>query len=91
MIALATVVRAVRRGGQGPTRRCSINGYNGGLFAPDPALDALIVTRGQPGRLRALADYDFETDLNVNILGHIFEQSITDLEAIRAEIRGEVG
>jgi hypothetical protein len=25
----------------------------------------------------------------VNILGHIFEQSITDLETLRAEIRGE--
>jgi type I restriction-modification system DNA methylase subunit len=36
-----------------------------------------------------LATYDFETDLNVNILGHIFEQSISDLEALRAEIRGE--
>ena len=40
--------------------------------------------------IEALAGYDFETDLNVNILGHIFEQSITDLEALRAEIRGEI-
>lgn len=46
---------------------------------PDDCLDGV-------GRL---ADYDFETDLNVNILGHIFEQSISDLEAIRAGIRGE--
>ena len=27
--------------------------------------------------------YDFQSDLNVNILGHIFEQSITDLENLK--------
>jgi hypothetical protein len=67
-----------------------INGYNGGLFAKDPALDALRVADESLDGIEALAGYDFETDLNVNILGHIFEQSISDLEAIRAEIRGEV-
>ncbi len=35
-----------------------------------------------------LSEYDFLTDLNVNILGHIFEQSISDLEALRGEIQG---
>lgn len=65
-----------------------INAYNGGLFAKDPALEALIVSDASLDGLRALADYDFETDLNVNILGHIFEQSLTDLEAIRADLRG---
>ncbi len=67
-----------------------INGYNGGLFAKDPALDALRVADESLDGIEALAGYDFETDLNVNILGHIFEQSISDLEAIRAEIRGEI-
>ncbi|WP_373510004.1 Eco57I restriction-modification methylase domain-containing protein [Thiocapsa sp.] len=66
-----------------------INAYNGGLFARDAALDALVVADAALDGIRALSDYDFETDLNVNILGHIFEQSITDLESIRAEIRGE--
>ncbi len=64
-----------------------INGYNGGLFARDPELDALRVSDESLDGIGALAGYDFETDLNVNILGHIFEQSITDLEAIRAAIR----
>jgi hypothetical protein len=32
-----------------------------------------------------MANYDFETDLTVNILGHIFEQSISDLETINNE------
>ena len=66
-----------------------INAYNGGLFRPDPALDQLkIADAAFDGCLR-LSAYDFATDLNVNILGHIFEQSITDLERLRAEIRGE--
>ncbi len=67
-----------------------IHAYNGGLFAPDPSLDALIVSEASLDSFSALSDHDFETDLNVNILGHIFEQSITDLEQIRAEIRGGV-
>lgn len=66
-----------------------INAYNGGLFAEDPALDALRVADAGLDGIAALAGYDFETDLNVNILGHIFEQSISDLESLRAEIRGE--
>jgi hypothetical protein len=66
-----------------------INGYNGGLFARDPALDGLRVSDASLDGIAALPGYDFETDLNVNILGHLFEQSITDLEAIRAAIRGQ--
>lgn len=33
--------------------------------------------------LLIMDSYDFTTDANVNILGHIFEQSISDLEIIR--------
>lgn len=39
--------------------------------------------------LRAVADlsnYDFVEDLSVNSLGHIFEQSISDLEEVKAEV-----
>ena len=66
-----------------------ISAYNGGLFARDPELDGLKVADESLKGIAALAGYDFETDLNVNILGHIFEQSITDLEALRAAIHGE--
>lgn len=66
-----------------------ISAYNGGLFARDPELDGLKVADASLKGIAALAGYDFETDLNVNILGHIFEQSITDLEALRATIHGE--
>jgi len=36
----------------------------------------------------ALSKYDFGSDLNVNILGRIFEQSISDLEVLKAETEG---
>ncbi|MEI8243446.1 MAG: DNA methyltransferase, partial [bacterium] len=66
-----------------------INAYNGGLFRPDPALDRLAISDATLEGCLRLAGYDFATDLNVNILGHIFEQSITDLERLRADIRQE--
>jgi type I restriction-modification system DNA methylase subunit len=66
-----------------------INAYNGGLFARDTELDALVVPDEVLDDCLRLSSYDFETDLNVNILGRIFEQSISDLEALRAEIQGQ--
>jgi len=67
-----------------------INAFDGGLFAEDRELDALIIDDEVFDELALLTDYDFHSDLNVNILGHIFEQSITDLEEIRAAIQGQV-
>jgi len=65
-----------------------INAYNGGLFAVDEILDNLIIKDTAWENVIKLAKYDFESDLNVNILGHIFEQSLSDLEQIKAEIDG---
>lgn len=67
----------------------NINGYNGGLFRADPQLDALTVDDDIINDVLALSTYNFRTRVNVSILGHIFEQSITDLEAIRADIQGQ--
>jgi len=66
-----------------------INAFNGSLFAADPVLDLLTIGDEMFEELAKITDYDFESDLNVNILGHILEQSISDLEELRAEIRGE--
>ena len=63
--------------------------FNGELFKPDPDLDALHLDDTIFDELANITDYDFSSDLNVNILGHIFEQSITDLEDLRADIQGE--
>lgn len=61
-------------------------GYNGGLFAHDPELNALRISDSVLRKVLSLSSYDFNEDLSVNILGHIFEQSITDLEEIRQSI-----
>lgn len=64
-------------------------GYNGGLFRSDPELDALNISDSSLRLLTDLADYDFVEDLSVTILGHIFEESITDLEDIREKVSRE--
>ena len=63
--------------------------YNGGLFARDPAVDSLVVPDHLTERLAALGEWDYRDDVPVTLLGHLFEQSITDLEKLRAESRGE--
>lgn len=65
-----------------------INAYNGGLFAPDEILDKLLIKDEVFEHIKKLSRYDFESDLNVNILGHIFEQSLSDLEHLKNEIDG---
>ncbi len=67
----------------------NINKFNGGLFEKDETLDDLILEDETLLDVLKLADYDFSSDLNVNILGHIFEQSISDIEEIKADIKGE--
>ena len=63
-----------------------INGYNGGLFAKDDLLDSLLIPDDVLENFQKLTTYDFGSDLNVNILGHIFEHSLADIEEIKAEI-----
>ncbi len=65
-----------------------VNRYNGGLFKEDPELDQLDVSDDVLESFLKLAEYDFGSDLNVNILGQIFEQSISDVEQIKNEISG---
>ena len=65
-----------------------VNRYNGGLFRTDPELDELNISDEVLEAFLKLAEYDFGSDLNVNILGQIFEQSISDVEQIKNEIRG---
>ncbi|MGI8524743.1 MAG: Eco57I restriction-modification methylase domain-containing protein [Pseudolabrys sp.] len=63
--------------------------YNGGLFAPDPVADTVVLPDGLTEQLAKLANWDYRSDVPVTVLGHIFEQSITDLEKLRALSRGE--
>ena len=80
----------------------AIPAYNGGLFADDAVLDSLHVPDEVCQSFKDLADFDYRPgheaaddqaafghkQVDVEILGHIFEQSITDLERLRDEIEG---
>lgn len=68
----------------------SIPEYNGGLFQPDPLLDEqLTVPDPICSQLKQLTRFDFDTEVSVDILGRIFEQSVTDLEELKAEATGQ--
>ncbi|MDZ4782264.1 MAG: N-6 DNA methylase [Planctomycetia bacterium] len=74
-----------------------IHKYNGGLFADDAVMDHLKVSDEVCGYFHELGSYDYRPAhlatgegslIDVDILGHIFEQSITDLEKLRNELDG---
>ena len=70
--------------------RLDIERYNGGLFAPDEYLDSLVIgNKVLDSQAKILSAYRFGSDISVNILGHIFEQSISDLEEMTAQIANE--
>ena len=88
--------RAVNEG----NRLLGIECYNGGLFAPDTLLERLIVPDEVCRGLDKLAAYDYRSPtaadeeapagaarlVDVEVLGHIFEQSISDLEELHQEL-----
>jgi type I restriction-modification system DNA methylase subunit len=77
------VFRWVDQGNEDPL----IPGYNGGLFKHDPILDAqLDIPDSLCGQLQQLTRFDFDSEVSVDILGRIFEQSITDLEELKADV-----
>jgi hypothetical protein len=58
-------------------------GYNGELFKEDGKLNALKISDDICKKFADFGKYDFAEDLRVNILGHIFEQSISDIEEMK--------
>lgn len=68
----------------------NIPAYNGGLFAKDDELDNLIISNELCEGFKNLAEYDFDSEVSVTILGHIFEQSIADLEVLTESIAAGV-
>lgn len=57
--------------------------YNGGLFSDNEHINKLVLPDTIFQGFKKLGDYDFATEVSVNILGHIFEQSITDIENLQ--------
>jgi len=66
-----------------------IPAYNGGLFAVDPALDGVSIPDPLATDLAGLGEWDYRREVPVTVLGHIFEQSITDIEELKADASGE--
>jgi len=73
-------------------KRYDVFPYNGGLFKPDDILDNILIDDELLyNHTKKLSEYDFESEVDVNILGHIFENSLNEIEEISNElINGEV-
>jgi hypothetical protein len=77
------------QGRAGTSKRAEIYAYNGGLFKEDKTLDGLEIDSDLLYKHTSkLAAYDFESQVDVNILGHIFENSLNEIESVNAEIEG---
>ncbi|MEQ3664135.1 DNA methyltransferase [Olleya sp.] len=77
------------QGRAGTSKRAEIYAYNGGLFKEDKTLDSLEIDNDLLYKHTSkLAAYDFESQVDVNILGHIFENSLNEIESVNAEIEG---
>jgi len=61
--------------------------YNGGLFKADDILDTIKIDDDllYEHTLR-LSEYDFDSEVDVNILGHIFENSLNEIEEIQEQL-----
>lgn len=93
--------RAIEKG----SSSLSIPAYDGGLFTEDGLLDRMAVSDDACELLKLLGDFDFRSPdqvavledegqgppVDVEVLGHIFEQSITDLEELSADIESGAG
>lgn len=64
--------------------------YNGGLFKPDEVLDTITIDDDLLYKHSyKLSEYDFESEVDVNILGHIFENSLNELDEVSAQLEGQ--
>ena len=72
---------AIDKGAKG---KREISAFNGGLFADDPAINALELAEEKwTNAFAGFGNYDFSEEVNVEVLGHLFERSITELEKLR--------
>ena len=72
------------------TAQYDIYAYNGGLFQPDDLLDNIAINDDFLFKhTKKLSEYDFESEVDVNILGHIFENSLNEIDEITNAIAGQ--
>lgn len=82
-------VKALFRAVDSGNALLQITGFNGGLFAPDALIDGLALPDHLVVTFLKLAAYDYKSEISVTILGHLFEQTIGDIEADLLVARGE--
>jgi hypothetical protein len=76
---------------KGHERLALATGYNGGLFRQDDEVDNLQLEDDWTNFFNTIAKYDFRDEVNVDVLGHIFEKSIGELERLRVALFAENG
>ncbi|MDY0216338.1 MAG: N-6 DNA methylase [Bacteroidales bacterium] len=70
-------------------KQYDVYAYNGGLFQADDILDNITIDDEILYRnTLKLSEYDFSSEVDVNILGHIFENSLNELDEIKAQLEG---
>ncbi|MEM6554052.1 MAG: DNA methyltransferase [Planctomycetota bacterium] len=57
--------------------------YNGGLFAPHPCDDLDLPDTPWADFFASIGKYGFADEVNLDVLGHLFERSITELEKLK--------
>jgi len=58
--------------------------YNGGLFKENSSINKLKISDELCEEFKLISEYNFASEVSVNILGYIFEQSITDIEEFKS-------
>jgi type I restriction-modification system DNA methylase subunit len=80
----------INTGRPGKTPQDEIFAYNGGLMLEDDVLESITISDDVLLKhVSRLTTYDFSSEVDVNILGHIFENSLNDIEAVTAELEGQ--
>ena len=70
----------------GGNDHAGINAYDGRLFSEDEEVDGLDLDDRWMRFFKKIGSYDFRDEVNVDVLGRLFEKSITDLEVLRADL-----
>jgi type I restriction-modification system DNA methylase subunit len=71
-------------------KQYDVYAYNGGLFKVDEVLDTIVIDDDLLYKhTLKLSEYDFDSEVDVNILGHIFENSLNELDEIKAQLEGQ--
>lgn len=80
----------INKGRKGQSPQDDIFAYNGGLFLDDLLLDAVVIDDAVlHHHVMKLTAYNFQSEVDVNILGHIFENSLNEIEDVTAMLEGQ--